>query len=162
MDQREKIVRENLPTLLRICTAILGDPMEAQDAVQDTFLKAFYARSPFRGDGKVSTWLTRIAIRTCMDRLRKINRRREAPEEEAAQIHDPNATPLDRELARQMVRRALEVLSPKEQVVVKLRFGIQCQIEEISKMLHCSPSTAKTYLRRALRKMAKALEKDHP
>ena len=54
-------------TLLRLCFVILGDEALAQDAVQETFFKAWKNRARFRGDASEKTWLTRIAVNTCRD-----------------------------------------------------------------------------------------------
>lgn len=54
-------------SLLRMCFAYLGDAALAEDAVQETFLKAYRALDRFRGDAEEKTWLLRIAINTCRD-----------------------------------------------------------------------------------------------
>lgn len=54
-------------SLLRMCFACLGDAALAEDAVQETFLKAYRALNRFRGDAEEKTWLLRIAINTCRD-----------------------------------------------------------------------------------------------
>lgn len=57
--------------LLRLCFLYLGDRQAAEDAVQETFLKAYQAHGRFRGDCSEKTWLTRIAINQCKTLLRK-------------------------------------------------------------------------------------------
>lgn len=54
-------------SLLRMCFAYLGDTSLAEDAVQETFLKAYQSLDSFRGDASEKTWLLRIAINTCKD-----------------------------------------------------------------------------------------------
>ena len=56
--------------LLRLCFAFLCDTALAEDAVQETFLKAWKSRDRFRGEAEEKTWLTRIAINTCKDMLK--------------------------------------------------------------------------------------------
>jgi RNA polymerase sigma-70 factor (ECF subfamily) len=56
--------------ILRLCILYLGDRHLAEDAFQETFVKAWKKRDDFRGDSSVKTWLTRIAINTCRDLLR--------------------------------------------------------------------------------------------
>lgn len=53
--------------LLRLCVLYLHDLTQAQDAVQETFLKAYRKMSAFRGESSERTWLTRIAVNTCKD-----------------------------------------------------------------------------------------------
>ena len=159
---REAMVREHLPKLLKLCTLILGNPQEAEDAVQDVFLKAFKSIHRFRGEAGLATWLHRIAINTCKDRLRKQNRRKEQSDDESPAVADPRPDPMERTYAKQMADVALSALSPKEQIAVRLRFGGDYRIDEIAQALSCSPSSVKTHLRRAMKKMAEALEVKKP
>ena len=57
-------------SLLRMCYAYLGDMALSEDAVQETFLKAYRALDSFRGEAAEKTWLMRIAINTCKDMRR--------------------------------------------------------------------------------------------
>ena len=56
--------------ILRLCILYLGDRQLAEDAFQETFLKAWEKWDGFRGESSVKTWLTRIAVNTCRDMLR--------------------------------------------------------------------------------------------
>ena len=64
------LLEEHGDHLLRLCTLYLGDRSQAEDAVQDTFLRALRAWPGFRGDCAVETWLVRIAINVCKRQLR--------------------------------------------------------------------------------------------
>ena len=61
----EHMVAEWQLPLLRLCFVQLHDKAMAEDAVQETFLKAYRGLDAFRGESSVKTWLTRIAINTC-------------------------------------------------------------------------------------------------
>ena len=63
----ERAMGQYEESLLRMCFAYLGDAALAEDAVQETFLKAYRALDRFRGDAEEKTWLLRIAINTCRD-----------------------------------------------------------------------------------------------
>lgn len=63
----ERAMEQYEESLLRMCFAYLGDAALAEDAVQETFLKAYRALDRFRGDAEEKTWLLRIAINTCRD-----------------------------------------------------------------------------------------------
>lgn len=63
----ERAMEQYEESLLRMCFAYLGDAALAEDAVQETFLKAYRALERFRGDAGEKTWLLRIAINTCRD-----------------------------------------------------------------------------------------------
>ena len=63
----ERAMEQYEESLLRMCFACLNDAALAEDAVQETFLKAYRALNRFRGDAEEKTWLLRIAISTCRD-----------------------------------------------------------------------------------------------
>ena len=63
----ERAMEQYEESLLRMCFACLNDAALAEDAVQETFLKAYRALDRFRGDAEEKTWLLRIAINTCRD-----------------------------------------------------------------------------------------------
>ena len=67
--------------LLRLCTLYLGEQSQAEDAVQDTFLRALQAWPKFRGESTMETWLVRIAINVCKNQLKSPWRTRRAPAE---------------------------------------------------------------------------------
>ena len=66
----EELVSQNQDKLLRTCYLYLRDRQLAEDAVQETFLKAYRSLPTFRGDSSEKTWLMRIAVNTCRDLYR--------------------------------------------------------------------------------------------
>ena len=66
-----RLVEAHQQRLLRLCERLLGDLEEARDAVQEVFLKAFRKAGDFRPQGQVYTWLYRIAVNHCLNRLRR-------------------------------------------------------------------------------------------
>lgn len=71
-----ELMRAHQAAVLGLCLAILADPHEAEDAAQASFLKAFGALDRFQAQASFRTWITRIAINTCKDRLRQRQRQR--------------------------------------------------------------------------------------
>ncbi len=65
------VVERNEERLLRVCRRMLGDPEAARDAAQEVFLKAYRNAGRYRPRGKVYTWLYRIAVNHCLNRLRR-------------------------------------------------------------------------------------------
>ena len=63
----ERLITQHQTSLLRLCYVQLQDQALAEDAVQETFLKAYKGFDSFRGDSSEKTWLTRIAVNTCRD-----------------------------------------------------------------------------------------------
>src|SRR5689334_6344366 len=72
------ITARNNQRLFRTAWSILGNRDDAEEVVQETYLKAFSGRAPFTGQSVLSTWLTRIAINEALGRKRATNRRRRA------------------------------------------------------------------------------------
>ena len=70
----ELIMRRYNRTLYRAARSILKDASEAEEAVQECYIRAYEALGGFRGESSLSTWLTRIAINKALERLRKRKR----------------------------------------------------------------------------------------
>jgi len=70
------LVNRHQARVYRVCLSVLNNPQEAEEASQDTFVRAYRALSSFRGDSAFTTWLTRIAINTSRSRLRRLKLRR--------------------------------------------------------------------------------------
>jgi RNA polymerase sigma-70 factor, ECF subfamily len=66
-----ELVRRHRDRLWAVALRTLGDPEEAADAVQDALLSAYRAAAGFRGDAAVTTWLHRIVVNACLDRVRR-------------------------------------------------------------------------------------------
>jgi RNA polymerase sigma-70 factor (ECF subfamily) len=71
LDAFEALVRRHERRLLRLCERMLSDVEAAREATQETFFKAWRKASSFRPRAKVSTWLYRIAVNHCLNRLRR-------------------------------------------------------------------------------------------
>jgi RNA polymerase sigma-70 factor (ECF subfamily) len=147
-----------------LCQRFLQDRDEADSATQDVFLKAFQALK--RGGTDLedpARWLTRIAVNTCLDRLRSRKwqfwRRRPSSEDEQtiltmAASTAPEAE--DRYFAGQIGERlniALERLSPRQRAVFTLRHFEDLSLEEIGDMLGLDVGTVKAHMFRALAKL---------
>ena len=75
----EAVLRDYGPSLLAVARRLLRDEDEAREALQDAMVSAFRARAGFEGASRVSTWLHRIVINSCVMRLRRKHRRAEVP-----------------------------------------------------------------------------------
>lgn len=73
------IYNEHAPTLLRLCKGYATDDDEAQDLLQETFVKVWQNLDKFRGDSKISTWLYRVTVNTCLGHLKKEKNKRTDP-----------------------------------------------------------------------------------
>ncbi|MGH3934779.1 MAG: RNA polymerase sigma factor SigM [Pseudonocardiaceae bacterium] len=74
-----ELVRRHRDRMWAIALRTLGDPDEAADAVQDAFISAFRSAGGFRGQAQVTTWLHRIVVNACLDRIRRNRARPTSP-----------------------------------------------------------------------------------
>ena len=150
-----QLVETHQTTLLRMCYMVLRDRQQAEDAVQETFLKAYRAMESFRGGSSIRTWLVTIAMNTCRDMrrsawLRHIDRR-VTPEELPEAVLPPAED--DRELTMRVMQ-----LSPKLREVVILYYYQDMNMVEIARSLGLAQSTVTTRLKRAREKLREVLE----
>ncbi len=152
-----------------LCQRMLSDREDADSATQDAFLKAFQSLSrsepPDIDDPR--KWITRIAVNTCLDRLRSRKwqfwRRRPAPEDESlilnmAPERGPGAE--DRMFAveiRQRLESALERLSARQRAVFTLRHFEDRSLDEIAGILDLDVGTVKAHMFRAVAKLREEL-----
>ena len=155
--------------ILAICYRLLNDRDECNSAVQDVFLKAYGAlerQKETDADSMVrdpAKWLTRIAVNTCLDRLRSKRlqfwRRRPATQDESTILSKAASNAPDSErraLAMEIDRRisaALETLSPRQRAVFTLKHYSDHSLEEIAAILQLDLATVKTHMSRALEKL---------
>ena len=141
--------------LLRTCYAILQDRQLAEDAVQETFLKAYRHLSSFREESSEKTWLMRIAINVCKDQRRsryfRFMDRRLTPDE----LPDAGCTPQDTELSD-----AVLALPHKQKEAVLLYYYQGMTLEETAAALGIRPSSVSLRLKRARTRLKSLLEGD--
>ena len=163
------IMQRHNRRLYRAARAVLHDDAEAEDVVQEAYVRAFAALGDFRGDSSLPTWLTRIALNEALGRLR---RRRPTVEietfdarPEARVIPFPLMSPdmnpeqaAARQDVRRLLERAIDALPEPFRVVFVLRDVEELSIEETAAQLGLRPETVKTRLPRARRQLREALD----
>jgi RNA polymerase sigma-70 factor (ECF subfamily) len=151
--------------LFRLAYRVVGDEPGAEDAVQETFLRAYRSLSRFDDRSQVGTWLYRIAANTSIEILRKQQRQRShqawSEAGEAAPLPSlepgPDRHALSQEVER-AVRGALAGLSPMERAAFILRHFEGRSIAEICGALGLRESAGKQAVFRAVKKLRRALE----
>lgn len=155
--------------IFRLCQRMLGDSDEAGSATQDVFLKAYQAWERTAADlDDPSRWVTRIAVNTCLDRLRSRRwqfwrKRPDGPDEELilamapAREPDGEAQVFAREIGKRLAV-ALERLSPRQRAVFTLRHFENCPLEEIARQLGLDVGTVKAHLARAVARLREELK----
>ena len=142
----EHIVNEYGDALLRVCFIYLKDREMAEDALQETFFRAYRHRDEFRGRSSVKTWITRIAINTCKDMLSD-SWMRHRTDEELTDIpaEEPEYSPEDRYAVTSKISALPEIYRD----VIILRYYQELKIKEIAVILGETEANIKTRLKRA-------------
>ena len=153
------LVDQYQSSLLRLCFIYLHDKALAEDAVQETFLKAHKSLSSFRGDSSAKTWLTRIAMNTCRDMRRagwfRLMDRHVTPEElPPVPVHPLDDSDADA-LARVIVK-----LPVKQKEVILLYYYHDMTMREIADTLGINVSSVSGRLKHAHTKLRYLLEKE--
>ncbi|HEX7180292.1 MAG TPA: sigma-70 family RNA polymerase sigma factor [Thermoanaerobaculia bacterium] len=154
--------------IFRLAYRILGDEASAEDAVQETFLRAYRSLARFDARSQFGTWLHRIAANTSVEILRKNQRQRSRQERsidegtgEAAPLSSRDPGPDRRALSQEVeraVRGALSDLSPMERAAFVLRHFEGRSIAEICGALGLRESAGKQAIFRAVKKLRRVLE----
>jgi RNA polymerase sigma-70 factor (ECF subfamily) len=166
-----QIIKQQNQRLYRIARSILGDDGEAEDVLQEAYVRAFNGLVGFRGESRFSTWLSRIVINEALGHLRRrrptmdIEDVADSPALRAQIIPFPNSNPeLDPEatMAQRQIRATLEQAIDKlpgpfrEIVVARLIEGMS--VEETAELFGVLPQTVKTRLHRARALLKREIE----
>ena len=155
------VVKRHNQTLFRTARAILRDDAEAEDAVQEAYLKAFDAIGTFRGDSKLGTWLVRITANEALGRRRRVKRAAEviplaadigAEETIEAFADEAMQTPENLALraeARRITESHIDSLPDAFRAVFVLRAVEELSVEETSAALGIPEATVRTRFFRA-------------
>ncbi|BCG89174.1 RNA polymerase sigma factor [Mesorhizobium sp. 113-3-9] len=159
------IIKTHNQLLYRIARGVVRNDAEAEDIVQEAYMRAFASLGSFRGDSSLATWLSRIVINEALGRLRKRRHTVAMPENPEAQIirfpinpsDDPERTMAQRQILA-LVERATDSLPDIYRVVFVARVIEGLSMEETADLLGVRPETVKTRLHRARTLLRKALD----
>lgn len=139
----------------RLCMALLGSQADADEATQETLLRAHRAMSTYRGDGSIKAWLCGIARHVCAHMLETRRRGREALElvpKDDATDDDARALFALRRRSR-AIREGLAKLKPSEREALVLRFVADLSHREIATACNLDEATARKRISRALARL---------
>jgi len=167
-DAYRVLVERHSHSVFRLAFRMTGNQQDAEDLVQETFLRAYRQIGRFDGRASFSTWLYRIAANCSLDLIRARKRRQEQQtpvNEEGEELGAalPAADPAPDRLAfsgelKQLLAPAIESLSPMERTAFVLRHYEGMCIEEIGKVLGVNAGAAKHSVFRAVQKLRRTLE----
>lgn len=164
-DAFRTLVERHSRAVFRVAYRLTGNPQDAEDVVQNTFLKAYAELPRFEARSGFGTWLHRIAANCAVDLLRKRPRRTVAQDDHdaapivermASEDADPERLAAGRELRRR-IEEAMSELTPLERAAFTLRHLEQQPIEVIAATLGLNAGAARHGIFRAVAKMRRAL-----
>jgi RNA polymerase sigma-70 factor (ECF subfamily) len=170
-DAYRVLVERHSRSLFRLAFRMTGNQQDAEDVVQESFMRAYKQLAKFDERASFGTWLYRIAANCSLDLVRSRKRRSEhlAPQEATGSEMDdpvtllpsPDPTPERMALSsevRERVETAMQELSATERTAFVLRHFEGMCMEEVSRVLDCQPGAAKHSVFRAVQKLRRALE----
>jgi RNA polymerase sigma-70 factor (ECF subfamily) len=173
----ELLMRRYNQRLFRLAVSIAGEPSEAEDVLQESYVRAFYALASYGGRGSLGAWLARIVRNEAIDRLRARNSRRNhiaieseletARAEDAAPVSDFNSsTDMDPQALAQaadvkhLLEHAIQRLPETFRTAFVMREVEGLSVEETAEYLEIPPATVKTRTFRARTLLRSYLSED--
>ena len=169
-DAFEQLLLEHQKNVYNLCYRMAGNPDDAMDLSQETFLRAWRCLDQYQFVSAFSTWLYRLCSNICIDFLRRRRRHQTVPltfedadgEEQTYAV--PDAQPLPEEqvelkLTRETLAAAMAQLLPEHRAVLQLRVVNEMSYEQIADVLDIQIGTVKSRLSRARNQLKKILER---
>jgi RNA polymerase sigma-70 factor (ECF subfamily) len=156
-----QLVQHYQTPVYNLAYRMLGDATEAEDAAQETFLRAYTQLKSYKPELKFASWLLSIAAHDCIDRARRRKFVGFSLDDEAAHETMPaaDADPAEVVMTRERAAEAqqlLQTLSPDSRAIIVLKYWHDWSVEEIAKTTGDSVASVKVKLFRARQTMAKA------
>ena len=161
----DTLVERYSPRVNRLASQLMGDLEEARDAAQESLVKVCTRLKQFRGEAQFATWLHRLVVNTCCDRMAFQRVRRAEPleldEHAISEDPDPSSVAVLTDLRRDLAD-ALSRLSADQRIAVVLRDSFGLSYKEISRVARMPVGTAKCYVHRARARLRTLLEEYTP
>jgi RNA polymerase sigma-70 factor, ECF subfamily len=164
----EAVMRRYNQRIYRIARSILRNDAEAEDVMQEAYVRAYQHLADFAGEAKFSTWLTKIAINESLGRLRRRARTSGSNSSSDVNLHimetvmtgerDPESQAYDREL-KLVLEDSIEALPENYRSVFMLRVVEGLDVNETAAALNIGAETVKTRLHRGRALLRKELER---
>jgi RNA polymerase sigma-70 factor (ECF subfamily) len=155
----DAIVVRHRRNVYQVCYRFVNHHEDAADLAQDVFVRAFRGLRNFKGDAALGTWLYRVAVNTCLNRL-SVKKPATSPLESAAHVDARATSPLDEVLRSEraeVLRQAIDRLPPKQRATLVLRVYQDCSHEEIAASMGTTVGAAKANLFHALTNLRRML-----
>lgn len=145
-----------------VCLNILKTKPDAEEATQDTFIKAYKKLATYKDESKFSSWLYKIAYRTCLDMLRKRKSTIDI-EDVSYSLADSKqiALELEKYEMQQQLKAAIRKLSPKEAGLITMFYLEEFSVKELAETTGIQLSNVKVILFRARKKLASIISAEY-
>ncbi len=168
----DSLVLKHKDRVFNLCYRLLGDYEEANDSAQETFIKVYGSLKKFRFESAFSTWLYRIAVNTCKNKLKSSafrQKRKMVPLDNPVlgnrtpsnrEIQDESQSPameLEKKERMKVIQEAINALPPEQKEVVTLRDIEGFSYEEVAEITGFNLGTVKSRLARARQDLRKKL-----
>jgi RNA polymerase sigma-70 factor, ECF subfamily len=150
------LVQRHQVRLWAVALRTLGDREEAADALQDALLSAYRSAGSYRGDARVTTWLHRVVVNACLDRVRRRRARPTVPLPDDVDPADPRDPLADRETAIE-VEAALAALPEEQRAALVLVDVHGMPVDEVAQVLGIPSGTVKSRCSRGRARLAVSL-----
>lgn len=142
---------------------MLKNREEAEEVSQDTFIKIYKALPKFKGESKLSTWIYKVAYNTCLDQIKKNNRRYDEVaidsfSENQIKTLDNALDALEEKEQQQTIQDCLQKLTSKDSFLLTLFYFEELSLEEISKVVNMEANTVKVNIHRARKRLGNILK----
>jgi RNA polymerase sigma-70 factor (ECF subfamily) len=159
VDAFTELVNTHQNAVYNLCYRMLGDPYEAEDAAQETFIRAYKSMKGYDKNRSFSTWLLSIAAHYCIDQLRK-KRLKVTSIEDTPHLEIPDSGPnpevsLTKSEQQKHVKDLLNVLNETDRAIVIMFYWYEFSYGEIAEALNLTSSAVKSRIHRARAQLAK-------
>ncbi|HEX3870905.1 MAG TPA: sigma-70 family RNA polymerase sigma factor, partial [Pirellulales bacterium] len=159
-----ELVERLYPLAAKIVRSYLPRGWAEEDLLQEVFLRVFARLDQYRADAPLEHWVSRLAVRVCIDALRSAPRRgrelrwSDLDEREAALVRETTgptqgASPLNALAARELVDKMLDVLTPEDRVILTMLDIEQYSVADVARLTGRTKTSVKVRALRARRKM---------
>lgn len=157
----EDLYHNHARNIQRLCYLYLGDAAASEDAMQETFLKAYEKYPLFRGNSDIKTWLTRIAINTCKDMQRRDAGKNVFPAAEVLENTQHATDVPENTIEKLLVSEAIHRLPRELREVVILFYYQELTTKAIGTVLHIPRTTVEFRLKKARGELKKVIREDY-
>lgn len=161
----QELVEKYKQKVFYMALDMTGNHHDAEDLSQEVFMKVFTAIKDFRGEAKLSSWLYRIAMNTCIDKTRRKHLKLVDIDDRVYEQATPGKNPeqlLQDRATQDQIEQALQKLPPRQRSIFVMRHYNELMLREIAEALGISEGTVKAQLFRAIQRLQKELGASRP